>query len=272
MGMFDYVICHYPLPTIPPPWATTDHQYQSKSLECGMDLYKIRDDGTLWLEEYDVEDQSDKAKWKADHPGEPLPKELADNPLSGLIGCMSRVNQRWVQQDFDGVIEFYDSNACAGAYGMTFTPDGADHESVTYEATFAGGVVTKIVETERSCEPSLSSDIYHQLDSMFQEDGPSIDMSEPEVGAEMYVLWGSIDRNREGYPARLIVKTKRDWAFTVKHDRIETIAPSQLGNCLFHSEADAKAQRGWEYKLWDKKSEYCNDLIKAKTEPLQISR
>lgn len=261
MGMYDDIICRYPLPTTPPSWATPDHRYQTKDLECRMDLYEIRDDGTLWVEEYDIEDQSERAQWKAAHPGEELPKELADNPLSGLFGCMSPVNKRWTQERFDGVIEFYDSNACAGAYGMTFTPDGADHENVTYEATFVDGVATKIVETERSREPSLSREVYQQLHGMFEEDKPVIDLSEPEVGAEMYVLWGSIDRNREGYPAKLIAKTSRDWAFTTEKDEIETIDPHQLGNCLFHSEADAKAQRGWEHSVWDRKTEYCKQLL-----------
>jgi hypothetical protein len=229
-----------------------------------MDLYEIQDDGTLWFEDHDVEDQSERAMWKAEHPGQELPKELADNPLSGFFGCMSRVNKRWVQRHFHGVIEFYDSNWCASAYGMTFTPDGADHERVTYEVTFVDGVVTKIVETERSCEPSLSSDTYHQLDAMFQEDKPEIDLSEPEVGTEMYVLWGSIDRDKDGYPAKLTAKARRDWAFTVKNDKIETIDPSQLGNCLFHSEADAKAQRTWKHQVWDRKAEYCKELLRLR--------
>jgi hypothetical protein len=76
MGMYDYVICRYPLPTLPPAFVKSgDHQYQSKSLDCQMALYEIRDNGTLWLEDYDIEDQSDLAKWKTAHPGEELPKD-----------------------------------------------------------------------------------------------------------------------------------------------------------------------------------------------------
>jgi hypothetical protein len=122
------------------------------------------------------------------------------------------------------------------------------------------GAVTKIIETEREREPSLSRDFYHQLESMFQDDKPVIDLSDPEVGAEMYVLWGSIDRKLDGYPAKLTAKTSRDWAFTVRNQKIETIDPHQLGNCLFHSEADAKAQRTWEHRLWDRKTQYCKDV------------
>jgi hypothetical protein len=265
MGMYDYVICRYPLPTLPPAFVKSgDHQYQSKSLDCQMALYEIRDNGTLWLEDYDIEDQSDLAKWKTAHPGEELPKELTDHPLSGLAGCMSRVNRRWVQiPSFNGTVEFYDGNACVGAYGHSFTPNGEDREWVCYEAVFVNGALQQIRETEREHEPALSSEVYHKLDDMFPGDGPVIDMSEPEVGAEMYVLWDSIDRNRQGYPAKLIAKTERDWAFSVEHGKIETIDPHQLGNCLFHSEVDAKAQRSWEHLVWDRKTEYCKGLIQA---------
>lgn len=231
MGMYDYIICRYPLPTTPPLWwASDDQQYQSKSLDCRMADYEIGKDGRL----------------RQCGPGF-LESEFDSAPIP-----------------FHGVLEFYHSNWSSMAYGMTFTPDGADHESVTYEATFVDGVVTAIAETERTREPSLSREVYESLGSMFQEDEPTIDTSEPEVGAEMYVLWGSVDRELEGYPAKLIAKTSRDWAFVGRHDKIETIDPSQLGNCLFHSEADAKARRTWEHRLWDRKTEYCKQLLEQK--------
>lgn len=231
-----------------------------------MDVYEIRADGSLWIEEYDTEDHSERAKWKAGHPDEKLPKELAENPLSGFIGCMSRVNNRWAHQGFDGVLGFYDSNWSAMAYEMVFTPDGSDHESVTYEATFVNGIVEKITETERTREPSLSREVYEHLDAMFQENKPVINETEPETGAEMYVMWGSINRNLEGYSVKLIAKTARAWAFSKRHDKIETIDPHRLGNCLFHSEADAKAQRSWEHHLWDRKTAYCKELLSQKAE------
>lgn len=226
MGMHDYIVCRYPLPTVPPPWATPDYQYQSKSLDCRMAVYEIGEDGKLR--------QSQGGMFEEEFDSAPIP--------------------------FDGVIEFYHSNWTAMAYGMVFTPDGSAHESVTYEATFIHGTVSSIVETERTREPSLSREVYSQLDGMFEEDKPVIDESEPEIGAEMYVMWGSIDRKLKGYVAKLIAKTSRDWAFTVG-EKIETIDPHQLGSCLFHSETDAKAQRSWEHRLWDRKTEYCKELL-----------
>lgn len=231
MGMYDYVVCRYPLPTAPPSWATDDQQYQSKSLDCRMAVYEIGEDGRLR--------QCEAGAFESKFDDAPIP--------------------------FHGVLEFYHSNWCAAAYGMVFTPDGADHESVTYEATLVDGLVEGIVETERTREPSLSREIYQQLDAMFQGDKPVIDESEPEIGADMYVLWGSINRDlSRGYPAKLIAKTSRDWAFVGRNDKIETIDPHQLGNCLFHTKADAEAQRTWEHQLWDRKTEHCKELIAQK--------
>lgn len=50
MGMFDMLKCEYPLP------ARThmqDRTFQTKSLDCCLDRYTIRADGTLSLEKYD---------------------------------------------------------------------------------------------------------------------------------------------------------------------------------------------------------------------------
>lgn len=231
MGMFDEIICQYPLPSVPPSWATPDQRYQSKSLDCQMAVYEIGEDGKL-----------------RQCQGGAFEHEFDATPIS-----------------FAGALEFYHSNWCTAAYGLVFTPDGADLEDVTYQATFVDGTVKEIVETERKRTPSLSREVYHSLHGMFQEDKPVINETEPEVGVEMYVLWGSIDRDlSRGYPVRLIAKTSRDWVFTTKNDEAETIDPHQLGNILFHSKTDADAQRTWEHQLWDRKTEYCQSLIQAK--------
>lgn len=44
MGMYDYVICEYPLPGNPPEWAK---EFQTKDLDCQMDTYTITADGRL---------------------------------------------------------------------------------------------------------------------------------------------------------------------------------------------------------------------------------
>lgn len=89
MGMFDYIQCKYPLPI-----SGHEHRvFQTKDTPAQyLDLYEIREDGTLWHEEYDTEDHSD-------------PNAEGINRLSG---CMTSVNKRWIQEHITGEIRFYD--------------------------------------------------------------------------------------------------------------------------------------------------------------------
>jgi hypothetical protein len=90
MGMFDNVKCRYSLPI------DTDlskELFQTKSTPVQwMDLYEIREDGTLWHENYDTEDRSD-------------PNETG---FKRFVGCCTRINKRWeFMKDFIGEIQFY---------------------------------------------------------------------------------------------------------------------------------------------------------------------
>ena len=86
--MFDNLRCEYPLKTK----GANELRYQTKDTPSQyLDNYKIKEDGTLWHEEYDVEDKSD-----------PNTKGL-----EGLRGMLPPVNQRWVQENITGEIRFY---------------------------------------------------------------------------------------------------------------------------------------------------------------------
>jgi hypothetical protein len=91
MGMFDQIRSKYPLP-LP---EFQDMEFQTKDTPNQfMDDYEIREDGTLWACEYDIEDRSD-----------PNAKGIAR-----MCGSLARVNPRWVQvPDFTGEICFYNS-------------------------------------------------------------------------------------------------------------------------------------------------------------------
>lgn len=92
MGVYDYVNCHYPLPVA----GANALTYQTKDTDAQfLDSYEIRKDGTLWHEEYDVEDRSDPNA----------------EGLKGLIGCMTRTSPRWQQELLTGEVRFYDGNA-----------------------------------------------------------------------------------------------------------------------------------------------------------------
>ncbi len=105
MGLFDDITCKYPLPieganSLPFQTKDTPAQY--------MNLYEIREDGTLWHEDHDIEDHSIKAVWKREHPGEEPPEGMFDE-LDGFCGCMTHVNKRWVPVQITGEIVFYSS-------------------------------------------------------------------------------------------------------------------------------------------------------------------
>lgn len=87
MGMFDYLNCKYPLPN-----GANGCTFQTKDTEAQfLDHYEIREDGTLWHEEYDLEDRSDT---KAEG-------------FSRLFGIRTRVNPRWTQSRMTGEVRFY---------------------------------------------------------------------------------------------------------------------------------------------------------------------
>ena len=92
MGMFDEIRCLYPLPLE----GANARTYQTKDTPAQFtDLYEIREDGTLWHEAYDLEDQSD-------------PNATG---IERIFGMCARVNERWEPVDFTGEIRFYDFRA-----------------------------------------------------------------------------------------------------------------------------------------------------------------
>lgn len=87
MGMFDNIRYESKFP-----W----REFQTKDTPSqGLDLYEIREDGTLWLHDYDT-------KW-------------IDEPDHLFKGYIEQYNYRWVfQESFTGEIVFYDYNTKAG--------------------------------------------------------------------------------------------------------------------------------------------------------------
>lgn len=97
MGMYDRLTCAYPIPLHPDIAElvdTTKMDFQTKDLECDLDDYEIREDGTLWRQDYDTEDRSD-------------PNAVG---FMRFCGCATRVNKRWVPcTDVTGEVCGYDS-------------------------------------------------------------------------------------------------------------------------------------------------------------------
>jgi len=90
MGVFDYLRCEYSLPGN---WNKILFQTKDTPAQW-LDLYVIAKDGTLWHENYDIEDRSDPQA----------------EGIMKLAGCMTRVNKRLEFEPLTGEIEFYEKN------------------------------------------------------------------------------------------------------------------------------------------------------------------
>jgi len=119
MGVFDSLRCKYPLPID----GVNHLEFQSKDTPAQFqDDYEIREDGTLWHHEYDVEDHSDQNA----------------TGIMRIFESLACVNERWVPEIFTGEIGFY---------GLR---DQKDYSSeVAFVAFFVKGKVTEILVTER---------------------------------------------------------------------------------------------------------------------------
>jgi hypothetical protein len=224
MGMYDEIKCGYPLPTESP-----FESFQTKSLDCVMAAYEITADGRLL--------QTAEMFGKLDKP-EDVP--------------------------FTGIIEFYNSNACASAFGHLFTSNGEDYESVEYEATFDKGVVTKIVETEHIRKVALSREFYHEADKVIDKEAPEIDETEPDVGMQLWRLWGGFDS--KPYAVTLAIKTAVEWGLTDERGRIEQAHPSDLGRILFRTKEDADVAGRWRKEGSERKTQWCRERLAEKME------
>ena len=144
MGMFDDIVCRYALP-VEGLRISSGFVYQTKDTPAQfLDAYEIREDGTLWHEDYDVEDRSKASVWKRENPGKKLPKHLRG--IDGMVGCMSRTNKRWVRLNiFTGEIRFY-SPYSINSSGRATNDIGVDGQSgwIEFSAYFYNGLLKEI--------------------------------------------------------------------------------------------------------------------------------
>lgn len=126
MGMYDTIICEYPLPdgyTVKP-----GDSFQTKSLDCLLYEYTITKDGRLFLEVYDYINVPEEER-----PYYGTPEFTG---LGKLVGAIRRENKRISYlDDYTGDITFYTSDP---------------HTSIWYEyiAQFSGGLLQSIKRAE----------------------------------------------------------------------------------------------------------------------------
>lgn len=227
MGMYDYIICHYQLPGQPPSFcANTDHRYQTKSLDCVLTTYEITETGEL--------------------------KQVGPDWSQELV------NPETVP--FDGVLEFYDGNLTACAFGVSFTANGEDSEWVSYEATFVNGMVQSIVETERERKPALARHLLAEIDAKFNKDMPEVTMNEPEIGQPMYLRWGV---STKGYAVTIVATTQEGWTVADEKGTIHRMRRPDLGRLLFHSQEESDRLKAWREKTEALKTAHAKQLLRA---------
>lgn len=110
MGMYDELRVRCPLPA---PDLGQNRLYQTKSLDCALDGYELREDGTFWKKEF----------WR-------VPVEPGEAPLS------------WERSYFTGTVRFYDF----------FTRDPVEARGwIEFQAVFVDGRVMdlKCVKDDR---------------------------------------------------------------------------------------------------------------------------
>lgn len=147
MGMFDHLRCDYPLPVRAQAQGIV---FQTKSLECGLLDYHLRADGTLWVEDFDIEDHSNPEA----------------EGIARLAGMMTRVNPRWrFLSEFTGLVEFY------GHYGAR--KDNTQGE-VELSAWVVGGKLQRVELTGETVPPCILAD----------DQAQEIGQHTPRAGAE----------------------------------------------------------------------------------------
>jgi hypothetical protein len=120
MGMFDDIVCKYPLPFPEDTKGYIPNGFQTKDLDCGLDQYEIREDGTLWLRECEREHIA----------GDPNGKTFFEK-----FGIVKEIKVWWTHVITTKTIRMYDYNN----YN-----DGSYDYWVEFEIVFIDGVIDKI--------------------------------------------------------------------------------------------------------------------------------
>jgi hypothetical protein len=127
MGMFDELICEYPLPDS----AVQNEVFQTKSLDCTMDRYTITKDGRLILHKVRYESVPEEER---PYYGTP---EWDESPFLQVAGSLKSVPVGDVAIPYHGYIRFY-----------TYLGKHPDGESFEYLAKFTNGRLKEIRQVQ----------------------------------------------------------------------------------------------------------------------------
>lgn len=119
MGMFDDIVCKYPLPLPEDTKGFKPDRFQTKDLDNALDLYEIREDGTFWLYECEREYTG----------GDPNGVTFSEK-----FGQVKEINKRWTHVKLNKTINMYAYQHGEGEYDYW----------VEFEVEFVDGIINNI--------------------------------------------------------------------------------------------------------------------------------
>lgn len=119
MGMYDDIVCKYPLPLPEDTKGFHPYGFQTKNLDNALDCYEIREDGTLWLRECEREYTDGNPKGKT---------------WSEKIGIVKETKVWWTHVKLTKTINMYTYQHGEGEYDYW----------VEFVIEFVDGVINKI--------------------------------------------------------------------------------------------------------------------------------
>lgn len=248
MGMFDHVICKYPLPGDIPEWAKTN--FQTKDLDCVLDTIEITEDGRL----------KTRDNWEGE-------KTIAD------------------YSNYTGTIDIYASNVCCSGPGI-YTREGEPAHYLEYSLTFVNGKVTETKELENRKQLAAPASLFHENFQKYnpqctEEDRKKRDewRKESLVGRIMTLKYGGsgaipyevevISENDKELVVRL---TKDQSVFSYEENLVaknkgdhEIVNRWQRGSTLFDSVEEAMAYEEKRKREWQEQEESFKKAIEGKT-------
>lgn len=130
MGMFDTIICKYPLPMPSDPKGYVGSEsFQTKDLENALLVYEIREDGTLWEQKHETEWVEGDSK--------------SDNWLDKM-GHNKTLKSWWDQVSFTKTIRMLDVQFNDGEYDYV----------INYKINFVKGVVSEVEISSFEARPN----------------------------------------------------------------------------------------------------------------------
>lgn len=210
--MYDNLICEYPLPN-PPDFVRENHMFQTKSMDCSLSTYTITKEGQLKF----------SSGW--------------DNEESNI-------------EDFTGTIIFYDSNIC-GSGPALYTRNGEDAVSVDYSAKFVDGKLTNLEQISLEVEPAFKRRNFIRKVEKDEKEKYMARISESLLGKNVYVLWGSLDRDSKGYYANVVTETNDEICVKSDAKKLEILSRNLRDHIFWDSEEEALAARKKKQDKWD---------------------